>query len=241
MTNTNTNSVFADALITGLSVFNKKAARIDGGKVGVANYEKWHEAMQVAHGAFYDYKHAVDQQAKGKKVDVEAKKNEGMKALQAILDLVGTVNGFTVKKNEDIFADLSVTAVKAKTDLKGRALLIDSKLKIVRKELRNINGAEPTWVESKEAEKDSLSAELSRLKKLTESGDSYNTQASYDNFSADFERALAKIVNKQNMKSREELEAERKAEKDKKREENKAKRQAKRQAEAKAKAETESK
>ena len=121
-------NIIANTLSIGGTVYNKSAARITGDKVGAENYAAWKSAMTVAHEKLYRYAKAVDDIAHGKTVDVAQAKTAGMNALQAILDLVGEINGRTIAKDEDMFCGFVKYAVAERTELVGNALYIKSQL-----------------------------------------------------------------------------------------------------------------
>ena len=230
-------NIIAQTLTIGGTIYNKSAARITGDKVGAENYANWRTAMTIAQEKFYRYAKAVDDANHGKTADVAQAKTAGMNALQGILDLVGEINGHTITKTEEMFCDMVKYAVAERTELVGSALTIKSQLDNAKARLKELDytGVNPEAVEQTEQRVAELEEALKLAKKDTNSGKAYDTRASFNSFSTNFERKLAKIAHEQAMKSWDELEAEAQARKD----ERKARRQAKRQAEAEARRQAE--
>lgn len=232
----NTMNIFASTLAIGGTIHNKSVARITGDKVGADNYVAWKSAMTTAHEKFYRYAHAVDSVAHGKTADVAGAKTAGMNAFQAILDIIGAINGFTIMKSEELFAEVVKYSVREATELSGEAFRVASVIKNLKAELKNTNGAREEWLEAKERELEEAEKELKTLKKTAGSGKPVDKIASYNSFCANFERKLAKLASEQSMKSYEEIEAEREEKRKARRAATKAKREAKKAAEANANA-----
>ena len=233
---TTTTALIQATLATKYTVKNGSA--MTGADLGPALFAQWKNAVSVAHREFYKYECAKHHAAHhGEKGTVDA--TPAFNALQTILDLIGDINGHEIIKNQAMLDVLSVQTLSTKEPLAGQAELINSELKIVRNELKNIsNGMNPDYIETLEKEQARLEEELSDAKKETGSCNPMKTRTSEQTFRKKFEKELVRaVINPQSMKSWEELEAEKEA----KKAERKAKKQAKRQAAAKAKAEVKAK
>lgn len=233
-------SIFAETLAVGGTIYSKTKARITGDKVGAENYARWTSALQKAHRNFYEYKRAVDNSIRGRKVDLKTATDNAYDALQAILDLIGEVNGFKLEKSAELLDEVSKYAVAEKVALIGEALTIKSRIDCIKAELKTVgydkdtgkynNGVNPEFVETRVEEWNTLDEELKLAKKSADSGRPYDDLASYNTFVPNFERKIAKLTNDQSMKSYEEIAAEREA----KRKERRAKTAASKKAKAQA-------
>lgn len=241
----NAMNIFAQTLAVGGTIYTKSVARITGDKVGAENYAKWKTAMANAHRTFYIYKKAVDDTLRGRTVNLDAARTQAMDTLQAILDLIGEINGFKLAKSQELLDEVAKYAVAEKTELVGEALTINSKLKFCKDCLKSAgydaetgkgyNGIDPDHIAKLLEEKAELEEELKLAKKSADSGKPVDTKKSFATFCVDFERKLAKLSNDQSMKTWEELEAEAEAKRKERRAKTKAKKAEAKKAEAEAK------
>ena len=230
------NTIFADALIHNATIKTRRSAMINGGQVGIENYAKWRTVTHNAFELFYKYQTACMHNAIAAGAD-PADTTRAMNALQEILDLIGEVKGHKIIKSVDMLVIVSKYAMKDKEDLVGEALTVKSQLDNYKKEYKDVHtGMNPKYVEELEKKIEETSAKLTALKCETNSAKTYKTRNNESTFRFNLERTLAQIINKQEAKTWEELEAEEEARKAERKAKAKAYRQAKRQAEAKAKA-----
>ena len=219
----------------------KSASAITGDQLGAETFASWKSAVEACRRAFYKYeeaKHIAAGMGKDGTID-KAISDNAFDALQAILDLVGEVNGHPIVKNQSLLDELAVKAVSEKEPLAGRALTVKSQLDNAKARLDalNYNGVNPESVESIEAQIAELEEELKIAKKETGSCAPMGTRVTESTFRKKFEKALyALAIEKQALKSWEELEAEEEARKAERKARAKAKRAAKREAERAAKA-----
>lgn len=217
----------ANALVYNSTIMNNKAATIDGGQVGVEDYGSWKTALENAHRDFYKYECAIITASINPEKSAKDATVQAFNALQAILDLVGEVNGHPVRKSADLLNVLAKYSMADKKERIGNAMLIQSQIKNLRAQLRDVNdGVSQDWIDAKEKELNAKMEELRLADKRTDSASKYSARAKYGVFATKMECALAKIVKGQEAKTWEELEAEEQARKDAAR----ARRQAKRQA-----------
>lgn len=217
----------ANALVYNSTIMNNKAATIDGGQVGVEDYGSWKTALENAHRDFYKYECAIITASINPEKSAKDATVQAFNSLQAILDLVGEVNGHPIRKSADLLNVLAKYSMVDKKERIGNAMLIQSQIKNLRAELRDVNdGVSQDWIDAKEKELNAKMEELRLADKRTDSASKYSARAKYGVFATKLECALAKIVKGQEAKTWEELEAEEQARKDAAR----ARRQAKRQA-----------
>lgn len=217
----------ANALVYNSTIMNNKAATIDGGQVGVEDYGSWKTALENAHRDFYKYQCAIITASINPEKSAKDATVQAFNALQAILDLVGEVNGHPIRKSADLLNVLAKYSMADKKERIGNAMLIQSQIKNLRAQLRDVNdGVSQDWIDAKEKELNAKMEELRLADKRTDSASKYSARAKYGVFATKLECALAKIVKGQEAKTWEELEAEEQARKDAAR----ARRQAKRQA-----------
>lgn len=230
------NTIFADALIHNATIKTRKSAMINGGQVGVENYAKWKTVTHNAYELFYKYQFACMHSAVTNDVN-PADTTKAMNALQELLDLIGEVNGHKIIKSVDMLVIVSKYAMRDKEDLIGEALAVKSQLDNYKQEYRNIHtGMNEDYIKNLEEKIEETTAKLSALKCETDSVKIYKTRNNESTFRFNLERTLAQIINEQEAKTWEELEAEEEARKAERKAKAKSYKQAKRQAEAKAKA-----
>lgn len=222
----------AKTLVHNCTIMNNREATINGGQIGIDAYAVWKNALENAHRAFYKYECAIITASINPEKSAKDATAEAYTALQTILDLVGEVNGHPIHKSADLLNVLSKYAMVDKKERIGNAMLIQSQIKNLRSELRNVNeGVSEDWIAAKEQELTAKQEELRLADKQSESASKYNTRAKYGTFASKMECALGKIVKGQEAKTWEELEAEEQARKDAA----KARRKAARQANKKSK------
>lgn len=216
----------ANALAYNSTIMNNKAATIDGGQIGVEDYGSWKTALENAHRDFYKYECAIITASINPEKSAKDATVQAFNSLQAILDLVGEVNGHTIRKSVDLLNVLAKYSMVDKKERIGNAMLIQSQIKNLRAELRDVNDGVPQdWIDAKEKELNTKMEELRLADKRTDSASKYNARAKYGVFATKMECALAKIIKGQEAKTWEELEAEEQARKDAARARRKAKRQ----------------
>lgn len=217
----------ANALVYNSTVMNNKAATINGGQIGVEDYGSWKTALENAHRDFYKYECAIITASINPEKSAKDATIQAFNSLQAILDLVGEINGHPIHKSADLLNVLTKYSMVDKKERIGNAMLIQSQIKNLRAELRNTNdGMSQDWIDAKEKELNAKMEALRLADKQTDSASKYNTRAKYSVFTTKLECALAKIIKGQEAKTWEELEAEEQARKDAARARRKAKRQA---------------
>ena len=222
--------------------FTKKSdSAITGNQLGAELFAEWNKACTKCHSAFYNYIREKRKAAgKGKDGKIpEAISDAAFEALQSILDLVGEVNGHAIVKNNAMLDTLANEAVSKKEPLAGRALTIYSQLKNAKDRLDDLdyNGVNPDTVTAVEEEIEALEEEFKEAKKETGACAPTPIRVKYTTFRKNFEKAFySLVVEEQELKSWEELEAEDKARKDERKAKAKAYRQAKREAAKAAKA-----
>ena len=222
----------AKTLVHNSTIMNNKEATMNGGQIGIDAYASWKSALENAHRTFYKYECAIITASIDPEKSAKDATSEAFKSLQTILDLVGEVNGHPIHKSAELLGILSKYAMVDKRERIGNAMLIQSQIKNLRTELRNINdGVSQEWIDAKEKELSAKQEELRMADKQSDSASKYNTRTTYGTFAVKVECALAKIIKGQEAKTWEELEAEEQARKDAA----KARRKANRQANKKSK------
>lgn len=217
----------ATALVYNSTIMHNKTATINGGQIGVEAFGVWKSAMENAHKSFYKYECAIISASINPEKSAKESTAEAMNSLQAILDLVGEVNGHAIVKSADLLNVLAKHSIVAKKERTGNAMLIASQLKNYRQELRNApNGSSEEYITSLEKNILAKEEELRIADKQAESASKYNSRTNFSRFCTNFEAELAKVVKGQEAKSWEELEAEEQARKEARKARHKAQRQA---------------
>lgn len=226
-----------DVLTVNRTIANNSASKITADKIGIDAYADWKFAVQMNYQMLYKYAEARHNYAldNNKPID-KAITDNAYKAVQALLDCIGEVNGHAIIKNEAMLNELVTAVYCDKKALVGDALLQKSIVDNLRTEINAIpNGASAEYVEKLTKEYETAKIKMNELKKLENSCNTYSQRTSLNAFTTKLEKILAMYVTDQSMKTWEELEAEEAERKQKSKEKAKARRQAKRQAEAQAK------
>lgn len=207
-------------------------------QVDLREYAQWAQAITNAWSAFYNYQSAVIKSLNDNTtVDREAT-NNAYNSLKAILALVGDVNGHPLTSNNDMLAMLSKCVIKTKRERIGEALLVESELKNLKDEQKNVHtGMDEDYIKNLEDSIEAKSESLKMLDKAAGSAKVIYTRASFSVFRKAVETQLAMIICKQEATPWEVLEAEAEARKAERKARAKARRAKARQAEAQAKAE----
>lgn len=224
-------SIIAQALTVNATIKSRKAAMLNGEHIGIEDFAKWKAATHEVYMTFYNYNQKVLEAAFTENVDTVKVTTYAMNALQALLDMIGDVNGHRIVKNPDMIKSVLVSvanyATKDKTERVGEALKVASELANYKKEYRNIsNGMSEEYISALEKNIEEHTARLATLDAMPGSAKVSKTRANEATFRFALERTLAQIINCQAMKTWEELEEEEKARK----EEKKARKYAKRAA-----------
>lgn len=230
------NNTITNTLLVKKTIANTTARRITGEDVGAENFAKWKTACENLHRECYKYERTKVMYALDRVDDINA--TNVFNALKVVLDLLGEVNGCPIERNQTMLDMVSHFAITRKAELVGRAGELKSELDIVKKQLKEVStGMNPDYVAGLEEKFEVLTEELRIAKKQTESANPYPSIVSFNTFRGKLEDELVAIIEKQEAKSWEEIEAEKAAKKEASKAKRKANKQAKRQAEAKAKAE----
>jgi hypothetical protein len=205
------NTIFTTAIQQNFTTKNHTAARINGAQIGIENYAKWKSAIDSAYEHFYTYqKKCVDTAIS--KTEAVAPTTAAMDALGVIIDLIGEVNGFKLRKSVDMLNVVSVAAIRWKEERVGEALTVHSQIKNLETQLDEVAaGMSEEYVQSLETQLAEKKARLEVLDAQPESAQKQKTRASKNTYRYNIERELGAIINEQSMKSWEELEAERAA------------------------------
>lgn len=207
-------SIFAEALVRNFTVKDKKESRINGELVGVDNFSTWKSAMESAHENFYKYERAKISLANGTVESIKSEKDKAVESYKAIIALVGEVNGVKLEASIEALDLASKYAIKDVERLAGKALTIDSELRILRKQRDNIsNGMNEEYIESLLKNIEDKENELKLEKKKTGSAVKGTTMTSFTAFASNLETRLAKAIQKQEAQSYEDIIAEREAKK----------------------------
>lgn len=218
----------------------KSNPAMTGEQVGIETFAQWKNAVATCHRDFYKYECDKHRAAgMGEEGAVDATK--AFNSLQTILDLVGEVNGHKIVKNQAMLDVLSAHVITVKEPLAGMAWTLNEEKKSLKKELDNVHtGMSEDYISGLEDRLAEVEEELRLEKKKTNSCAPIVTKVSETTFRKKFEKELYRsVIEKQAMKSWEELEAEEQARKEERKAKAKARKQAKRQAEAQAKAQAE--
>lgn len=233
MSNNNTSTI-ALALVQGTTIKNKTAARVTGDKVGLPTYTAWVNAVNSARLAFYRYQHIKDgnaiREAHGKEsVDIEPAKQKAMEALQSILDVVGEVHGYKLRKSDAMLDLLAEKSKKDTDELAGEAMTVGSQVKNYKTQLKN--GGNEEFIADIQNKLSEAEVRLSELKKLPGSAKPADGACSEKAFIKGIERKMGEIIAEQYAKTPEQVQKE----EDDRKAQKKAKKQAQRQAAAEAK------
>ena len=223
-----------EAITAGTTVKNSAKARISAEKVGIDIFAPWRVAENTAFEAFYRYADARRQSANmGEEASIDATiTSNAFTALRTLLALIGNVNGHKVYANAAMLDTLAGCTMRIVKPLAGEALTQASIVKNLRDEVNGIRaGMEADYVNRITNEYEEAKIRLAELKKRENSCTTEHTRVSANAFYLALENELATIVNEQNAKSWEALEAEESA----REAERKAKRKANKQAKKSAK------
>lgn len=221
----------AKTLVNNITIKDKKSARVTGDFVGVDTYAEWKSALETAHAAFYKYERAKISLANGTIASIKTEKNAAVDAFKAIIALIGEVNGVTLEASIEAMDTVSKYAIKDIERLAGHAMLLSSEINNLKKQLNECgNGVNPDYVASLEEQLDAKEEELRLEKKKTGSAVKGTTMTTYTAFVYNAETRLAKIIEKQEAQSYEDILVEREAKKAANRARAKARRDAKKSA-----------
>lgn len=219
------NNTITTALLNNSTIANTATRRITGDIVGVENFAQWKLACENLYRECYKYERAKVMYALDKVESINA--NNAFITLQSVLDLLGEVNGHKIAKNQVILDMVSHCAVTRKTALTGHAETVKSELDNVKKQIRDIHaGMGEDYVANLYKKLEELTEELRLAKKEVGSANPYPSIVSFNTFRGKLEDTLVSLIEKQQAKSWEELEAEAQAKKAERRAKTKAKRQA---------------
>lgn len=228
-------NTITNTLLVKKTIANTGARRLTGDDIGAENFAKWKLACENLYRECYKYERTKVMYALDRVDEINA--TNVFNALKVLLELLGEVNGHAIERNQVMLDMLSHLAITRKAELVGRAGEIKSELDIIRKQLREVStGMNADYVESLEQKFEELTEELRIAKKQTESANPYPSIVSFNTFRGKLEDALVMIIEKQEAKSWEELEAIKQAKKAERDARRKANKQAKRQAAAQANA-----
>lgn len=223
----NNMTIYAEALIRNFTVKDKSESRINGGLIGVDNFNNWKSALETAHAAFYKYECAKISLANGKVETIKTEKDTAIAAYKSIVALVGEVNGVKLDTSVESVDLASKYAIKDIERLAGKAFTIDSSLRILRKQYNEIaNGMSEEYIVNLEKQIEAKEEELRAEKKKVGSAVKSTTMTNYTAFVNGLETRLAKIISKQEAQSYEDILAEREAKKAANRARAKARREA---------------
>lgn len=216
-----------EALTRGLSVKNNGSARISTKAVSIDLYASWKVAEDSAYEAFYRYADARRKTAhmgENATIDAEVTSN-AFKALRNLLTLIGEVNGHKLMANNAMLDDLASASMCEVKELKGEALTQKSVVDNLKAQYNDIHaGMNPEYVEKITTDYEVAKVRFAELCKLEDSCDTKTARVKINAFRSALETKLAKIVNKQDAMTWEELDARDsaiKAERDAKRKANK--------------------
>ena len=222
------------AITSGTTVKNSAKARVNSDKVGIDTFAQWRAIENIAFESFYKYADARRKSAnQGEKATVDAAITaNAFASLRNLLALIGDVNGHKVFANTDMLNTVTSVSMVVKKPLAGEALTQKSIVDNLKKQVDGIReGMQADYIAKITADYETAKIKLAELKKLEGSCSTEHTRANTNAFYLALENELATIINEQNAKSWEELEAEaaaREAERKAKRKANKnAKKQAK--------------
>lgn len=201
-------SIIRDTL--GVNYTKKSKSAITGDQVGAENFAKWKVAVENCRKEFYKYECEKHKAASmGDKASVNA--TNAFNALQAILNIIGEVNGHALVKNQQMLDVLSTVTLSKTKPLAGDALNLASQLKNARARLDelNYNGVNPDAVTNAEERVAELEESLKLAKRQTGSCAPMTSCVKENTFRTKFEEEFYKtVIAKQEAKSWEELEAE---------------------------------
>lgn len=221
--NTNTMSIFAEALINNREYKN---ARVNGEAVGVANSRKWIalvKALRLPAYAIrvYRYNHMGNAETVNQ-CDQSALYN----AIAPVLDLIGEIKGAKLNA-KNVAEEIIANAVRF------RVIDITPEMAHARCDLREARKAmNEEETEETIATYEAAKAEVARLEELPGNCKKISEIQSESAFVKAVEILLGDAIKKQNLKSAEQVAAEEEAKRAERRAKTKAKKQAKKQAEA---------
>lgn len=216
-----------EAITRGTTIANSGKARVNSDKVGLELFAPWRVAENNAFEAFYKYADARRKSARaGENAPIDADITaKAFKALRDLLALIGEVNGHKVYANDAMLNAVAGCTMRKVKPLAGEAMTQASIVKNLRDEVNNIhNGMNPDYVAKITNDYEIAKVRLAELKKLDGSCATVYTRVSNNAFYLALENELATIVNAQDAKTWEALEAEeaeRKANRDARRKANK--------------------
>ena len=197
-----------EAITAGTTVKTSSKARVSSAKVGVDAFASWRVAENVAFEAFYRYADTRRKAARGATIDKSITDNAFI-ALQSLLDLIGEVNGHKIIKNQNMLDAVAGAAMTIKKPLAGEAYTQQSIVNNLRAQVNNIsNGMDAEYVKRINLDYETAKIRLAELKKLEGSCETVHVRVSNNAFYLNLENELATIINAQDAKSWEELEAE---------------------------------
>lgn len=209
-----------------LNYYKKTKSAITGDQLGAELFAKWKVAVDNFRREAYKYRSAKRVNAGLGEDAVPYDATPAFNALQVILDLVGEVNGHCIVKNGDMLEILTETAIKDTEALAGEALTIASELANAKKRLKALdyNGVNPEAVTQTVELIAELEEKLRVAKAQTGSCTPGTDRATETTFRKNFEKKFYKVVvEKQALKTWEELEAEKEERRKARREATKAK------------------
>ena len=197
-----------EAITAGTTVKNSSKARVSSAKVGVDTFAAWRVAENVAFEAFYRYTDTRRKAARGESIDKSITDNAFI-ALQSLLDLIGEVNGHKIIKNQSMLDAVAGASMVTKKPLAGEAYTQQSIVNNLRAQVNNIsNGMDAEYIQRINLDYETAKIRLAELKKLEGSCETVHVRVSNNAFYLNLDTELATIINAQDAKSWEELEAE---------------------------------
>lgn len=213
MNNNNITMSIYESIVAGLSIANKKEARVNENRVSVELFANWMALEKVAYNALYDYAEARERvkvaKSHGEDCTIDkAISDSAFSALRSLLNAIGEVNGHKLIANDDMLIDVCACVYTVKKPLVGEAFTQASIVANLRKEVNGFaNGMNPEYVQAKTVEFEAAKVKLALLKKQVHSCDNKKERAKFDEFRLSIENELARVANKQEMTPRAELEA----------------------------------
>ena len=202
-----------EAISMGLTIANKREARVSESRVSIDDFAKWVGAEKVAYPAFYDYAQECEKvkvaHTHGEEYAVDKNiKDNAYNAIRGLFACIGLVNEHKLIPNDEVLYDCAQCAVVIVKPLVGEAFKQASIVKNLRDEVNNFaTGMNPEYVLAKTKEYETACVKLAVLKKQSNSCETKRERAKFDAFRLALENELARVANKQAMMSREELDA----------------------------------
>lgn len=216
-----------EAITAGTTIANSGKARVNSAKVGIDIFAEWRVAENSAYEAFYRYVDARRKSARAGEdavIDADITAN-AFNALRKLLNLIGEVNGHKLFANNAMLDAVAGCTMRKVKPLAGEALTQKSVVDNLRAQVNDIHtGMNPDYVAKITNDYEVAKVRLAELKKLAGSCTTEHERVSANAFYLALENELATIVNAQDAKSWEELEAAaaaRKADRDARRKANK--------------------